>query len=279
MKIIKRRISSVKSTRQIMKAMNLVAASKLQKAKVHLGSVRALFDEMTRVIETVKHAEDIADNIFVRAREVKNTAYVVITSDKGLCGGYNSNISKEALAAMKNVQNEKIISVGAKGGFYFQRKQKNILHRITGVSDANFYNNAQNIAGLLIEMYRSGEIDEAYVAYTRFNSMISHSPRVEKLLPLQGGAGGEKSGALMQYEPDVNTFLEHAVPIYLSIFLYDAIVESAVCEQAARMMSMDAAAGNATEIIEKLTLVYNRKRQDIITQEINEIVGGANALQ
>ena len=279
MKIIKRRIASVKSTKQIMKAMNLVAASKLQKAKGHLNSTRPLLNETMSIMESLRHLEDVPENAFIKARDVKSTAYVVVSSDKGLCGGYNSNVTKAALAEMDK-KNEKIIAVGAKGAYNLRRKNKNVLHKLTGVSDATFYEDAKNIGKIITDLYLSGDIDEVYVIYTHFGSMISHQPRVEKILPLeQGAADGEQKNVRMGHDPDIDAFLEHAVPMYINIFLYSALVESSVCEHAARMMSMDAAANNAGEIIEDLTLVFNRKRQNIITQEINEIVSGANALK
>ncbi|MCL2034385.1 MAG: ATP synthase F1 subunit gamma [Oscillospiraceae bacterium] len=279
MKAIKRRIASVSNTKQIMKAMNLVAASRLQKDKEFLKAVRPLLTETKRIIGGVGFTEATADNIFVKNRKVKNAAFVVITSDRGLCGGYNVNISREALAVIKRTKNEKIIAVGSKGRDFFRRRNRNIISRYTSASNANFYEDAQQIGATLVSMYRAGEIDEVYVAHTKFESMLSHVPTVDRILPIASDEGSlKKPEDGMSYEPDVNTFLEHAVPTFVNAFLYGAMIESAVCEQAARMMSMDAATNNAAEIIEDLTLLYNRTRQGIITQEINEIVSGANAL-
>ena len=278
MKIIKRRIASVSNTQQIMKAMNLVAASKLQKAKSRLDAIRPLFYEVKRVMDGV-HCEDTMGNVFLEAREVKNVAYIVITSDRGLCGGYNANISKETLSFINNAgKNEKIITVGLKGWEYFRRRGKNILRRYMGVSETSFYEDVEQIGNQLASLYKSGEIDEAYVAYTHFASMLSHVPRIVRVLPIGYKETADKHD-MMEYEPDVNTFLERAVPRYLSVIIYGSMAESAVCEQVARMMSMDSASNNAEEIIEELTLDFNRKRQGIITQEVSEIVSGANALQ
>jgi F-type H+-transporting ATPase subunit gamma len=276
MKIIKRRIASVSNTKQIMKAMDLVATSKLQRIQIRLNAIRPLFDETKRVMGGVKDFEGKSTNIFLKSREVKNTAYIVITSDRGLCGGYNVNVSKAALSHMLTGKREKMITVGLKGWEYFNRRRKNILQRYVGVSETALFDDAERIGGLLSSLYKSGEIDEAYVAYTHFESMLSHVPRVEKILPV---GGSPTTGGIMQYEPDIDTYLEEAIPTYLSVFIHGAMVESNACEQASRMMSMDSAANNAAEIIEGLTLEYNRKRQSIITQEITEIVSGANALQ
>ena len=281
MKVIKRRITSVRSTQHIMKAMDLVAASKLQKAKARLDVVRPLYSNMKLVMDGIRASEDAGDNVFVEKREVKNIAYVVITSDRGLCGGFNLNVSKEALAFIdaRSDKKEKIIAVGAKGNEYFRRRRKNVIHKFAEPPEGAMYNDAKRIGSLLVSMYKSGEVDEVYVVYTHFNSVLAHIPHIVKLLPV--GAISNKPGdtGLMTYEPDIDTFMTHAVPMYLDIFMYGAMVESAVCEQASRMTSMDAAARNASEIIDDLTLVFNRKRQSMITQEITEIVSGANALK
>jgi len=282
-KIIKRRIASVKSTQHIMKAMDLVAASKLQKSKERLDAVRPMFNEVKRVMDDVRGSADKPENIYVLRRKVKNAAYIVITSDRGLCGGYNVNVSKVALDLIKSNKaegaNEKIICVGNKGLDYFKRRKKNIVHRYPGVSDSLTYKDAENIVKIIQPMYISGEVDEIYVIYTRFASMMSHIPCTEKILPV-GSPSTDKTykGPEMSYEPGINRFMENAIPLYLKAFLYGVMAEATVCEHAARMMSMDSASNNASEIIDKLTLVYNRERQAIITQELNEIVGGANAL-
>ncbi|MCL2056560.1 MAG: ATP synthase F1 subunit gamma [Oscillospiraceae bacterium] len=285
MKAIKRRRMSVSSISQIMKAMDLVAASKLQRAKERLVSVRPLVENTGRVMDSVRASDQTTDNIFVREREVvRRSAFVVITGDRGLCGGYNTNAAKEALRVMKD-KNEIIIAVGKKGYEYFRRQRKNLSHRHDGVSDALTYADAQKIRKLLTELYTSADpekrIDEAYIVYTGFEGMLTHIPKAQRLLPI-GSVSGEEAdttaAAQMEYEPDINTFLEHAIPMYLEVCIYGAMLESAVCEHAARMMSMEAASKNAEEIIEDLTLSYNRARQGAITQELNEIVSGANAL-
>ncbi|MCL2069260.1 MAG: ATP synthase F1 subunit gamma [Oscillospiraceae bacterium] len=278
MKIIKRRIGSVRSIRQITKAMDLVATSKLGKAKARLASTRPLFGEATRIIETVKNCEGVSENAFALGREVQSSAYIVITSDRGLCGGYNTLISREALSSMSG-KNEKVITIGTKGRDYLRRRGKNIVQKYNGVTESSLYAEAEQIAGTIVSAYLSGEFDEVYVAYTHFESTLTHQPRVARILPIEISTENPGTGNGMEYEPDPNTFLEHAVPMYLSMFIYGAMAESVACEMAARMTSMDAATGNADDIIEKLTLQYNRTRQGVITQEINEIVGGASALQ
>jgi F-type H+-transporting ATPase subunit gamma len=282
MKAIKRRIASVNSTQQIMKAMNLVAASKLQKAKVQLSTIRSLYDGIRLMMEGIHSCPEVGESVYFQQRKVENAAYLVITGDRGLCGGYNLNMGKEALALLNShadVQ-EKIIVVGSKGNDYFRRRGKNIVKKFTSMTESVSFEDAESIGKLLFDMYVSGEADEIYIAYTHFESILSHQPRVIRVLPLGGEPGGEAPAAAeMIYDPDVHGFLDYAVPMYLSTVIYGAMVESNVCEQASRMTSMDAAARNAEEIIDDLTLVYNRKRQGAITQEITEIVSGANAIQ
>jgi len=293
MKAIKRRITSVRNTQQIMKAMNLVATSKLQKAKAKMYAIHPLFIDSKRIMSGVRNSsEDVSDNPFVKPREVKNTYVVLITGDRGLCGGYNINVSKKALEKVGAGTNIRFITVGQKGWEYIIRRRKKVTKRITGISEHAFFEDAEKIGTELINLYISGEADEIYVAYTGFASMMSHIPKVEKILPLGDDVVEEDENAeesntethshirhLMAYEPDINTFLSHAVPMYISVFIYGAMVEASACEQAARMISMDSAAKNAGDIIDSLTLMFNRQRQGIITQEINEIVSGANALQ
>jgi len=285
MKAIKKRITSVNNTKKIMKAMDLVAASKLQKAKTRLDDVRPLYDNIKIVMDTIKASiDDDMDVAFAQERPVKSIAYIILTSDRGLCGGYNTNVTREALACINaNVDTEeKIIAIGTKGWEYFRRRQKNIVHRTPGASEITTFDTAELIGSMVASMYKNGEVDEVYLVYTHFESVLSHIPCVEKLLPINAKSdGGETkhSAGNMIFDPDVSAFISYAVPMYLNVTIYGAMIEAAVCEHASRMTSMDAATRNATGIIDDLTLDYNRKRQTMITQEITEIVSGANALK
>ena len=306
MKAIKRRRLTVKNISQITKAMNLVATSKLQRARNALAAVgdpvRATFDI---VYNTVKD-ENALEQPFVQPREVKNTAYVLITSNRGLCGGYNSNVCKALVAhAKQNGTNAVIVPVGTKGRDYFKRRGGNLIDT-PPPSETPKFAEAKEVADRLVNMYEAGEIDEVYLVYTQFFTVLSLEPIIRKVLPLDPeylrrvvGADlkeGEKwedlgffkkpeakpESALTQeveFDSGIENVLRSVIPWYLSMFLYAAMASSALCEQAARMTSMDSATKNAGEIIEKLTLMFNRQRQSIITQEITEIVSGANALQ
>ena len=284
MKTIKKRISSVNNTKKIMKAMNLVAASKLQKAKARLDNIRPMYIDIKNIMEKVRAGVDDEMAIpFTETREVKSVAYIVMTSDRGLCGGFNAVVSKEAYAFVEANRGKeaKIIAVGTKGWDYFRRRGKEIAHRCEAASVASSFTDAEMLANLVANMYTSGEVDEVYLIYTHFESVLAHIPYIEKLLPLKVSEDVKPdSGAFsMSYDPSVSSFITHAVPMYLNITIFGAMMESAVCEEASRMTSMDSATRNATDIIDALTLEFNRKRQGMITQEISEIVSGANALR
>jgi len=287
LKLIKRRIDSVKGTKQIMKAMDLVATSKLQKAKSRLDTIRPLFAETKRMLDTIELDDETWENIYVMPREVKRAAYIIITSDRGLCGGFNTNVSKEGLAHMisrsADHRIERVVAVGAKGWDFLKRRKRRMFEKFKAVTETVTYQDAEEVGQLVLDMYTSKDpkraVQEVYIVYTHFESMMTHVPKIEKILPLGGDDASLKTSGGMNYEPSVGTFLDEAIPMYINIFIYGAMLESAACEQASRMMSMGAAAKNAEEIIEDLTLAFNRKRQGIITQEINEIVSGANALQ
>lgn len=284
LKAIKKRIGSVSSTKKIMKAMNLVASSKLQKTKAILDDIRPMYKDIMKIIDGVKASvEPDMELPFAEEREVKSIAYIVISSDRGLCGSYNATVCKDAynLVQSNKDKDEKIIAVGTKGRDFFRRRGKNIVHKTTGPSVATTYQDAEALGKLVSDMYLSGEVDEVYLIFTHFETILAHIPHIIRLLPLRASENEtpEEGIEMMKYDPDIATFITHAVPMYLGITIYGSMIESAVCEEANRMTSMDSATRNATEIIDDLTLVFNRTRQGLITQEITEIVSGANALK
>lgn len=305
MKAIKRRRLTVKSISQITKAMNLVATSKLQRARANKTAVgrpvQATFDIVYKTVSD----ERAMQQPFVAPRKVKKTAYVLITSNRGLCGGYNSNACKALAAHVKeNETDAVIIPLGSKGRDYFKRRGGNLID-VPPTSETPSFSEAKAVADNLVKMYESGEIDEVYLVYTQFFTVLSLEPIVRKVLPLDPdylrrvvGADLKENEAWedlgffpqpdpkpasanldVEFEPGLKEVLRNVIPWYLSMYMYAAMASSALCEQAARMTSMDSATKNAGDIIEKLTLMFNRQRQSIITQEITEIVSGANALQ
>jgi F-type H+-transporting ATPase subunit gamma len=282
MRDIKRRIKSVNSTQQITKAMNLVSAAKLQKAKTNLEGTRPFFQKVQQTIASIVKNSEGLTHPYLTIREVKKSAFIVITSDRGLCGGYNANVSKEALRHMadKNVQ---LITVGKKGRDFFKRKKIKSEGEFPGVSENPTYAEAARIGQLVLDLYTKTEVDEVYVAYTSFKSTIQQEPKVIKLLPVDASkfqqiSTGEEN-SVMNYEPSEEEVLNYVIPRYVYTVLFGALSESAASEQGARMTAMDSATENAYDMIDSLTLKFNRARQASITQELSEIVGGAEALK
>ena len=273
---IKRRISSVHSTQQITRAMYLVATSKLQKCRSKLETLRPFVEETIRITRNITAYVSDTDSIYFEKRPIYNTAIIVISADRGLCGGYNVNVAKAASAIIKETAQEQLITVGTKSRDYFRKRYKNIIRTYQGVSESPFFEDAADIGLLAADLFESGEADEVYLVYTVFNSALSHTPNTLKLLPLE--ISPDITAGYMDFDPDQKTFLSYIVPKYISTVIYGAMVESAACLQGARMSSMDSATKNSSHLLSKFTLKYNRARQDAITQELTEIVSGADAL-
>lgn len=278
MRDIKQRIKNVSSTEQIIKAMDMVASTKLVKARAQLEGVRPIYHDLKRVVGELGCQKDAKKHILFEERKVKNSLYLIMTSDSGLSGSYNTNIATKALEHMNQGKNEKILIVGSKGNEYFKKKKKNIIRTVVDVMNSQVYYGSENLAKWVMNSYLSGEVEEVFIAYTHFETVLSYVPIVEKILPVVIEEPENKEDNEKRYEPNIDTFIDQLIPLYLHMNLFRAFSESHTSEQAARMVSMDAAGKNASEIIEDLTSMYNRKRQASITQEINEIVGSANIL-
>jgi len=283
LKAIKRRINSVDTTKKIMKAMDMVAAAKLQKVKARLDAARSFAKEARHMLAAFDDASELMENVFFKPRTGNNIAYLVITSDRGLCGSHNANLIEKVRTHVREnkIENERIIAVGSKGYDYFTSRGKHILRAYPDVSDTVLYVDAIRVAGYVAGLYTSGEVDKVYMAYTKFESALTHSPQVTKIFPASVDVDPEAAAkpTNMAYDPDMHSFLDHAMPVFLNAFVYAALIESSACEQAARMMSMESAVNNASEIIGKLTRSYNRRRQSVITQEISEIVSSASIMK
>lgn len=278
MRDIKQRISNISSVEQIIKAMDMVASTKLVKARAQLEGVRPIYHELQRIVTELGHQREAKRHVFYEERKVKNSLYIILTSDSGLSGSYNANILAKSLNHMNQGKKEKIFVVGSKGYEYFSNKDKNIIRTVTDVADAQVYYGSEKLAKKVMDSYLSGEVEEVFIAYTHFESILSYVPIVEKLLPVVNGALENSDNNDNKYEPNIHAFIDHVIPLYLHMNIFRALSESHTSEQAARMVNMDAAGKNASEIIEELTRMYNRKRQADITQELSEIVGGANIL-
>ncbi|AHM55694.1 ATP synthase gamma chain [Peptoclostridium acidaminophilum DSM 3953] len=281
MKDIKRRIKSVSNTKQITKAMELVSSAKLRRAKEAVVQSRPYFETLYETIKDIAINTKGIKSPFLEKREVKNKCYIVLSGDRGLCGGYNSNSLKTAVAHMEG-KKEKVIAVGRKSAEFFSKRGYDVVSRHTGISERPQYSHGQDIAAKISELFTKGEVDEVYLVYTYFQSALVQEPRVVKLLPLSfevsAEAEAEKGRGLVTYEPSEEEVLSYLVPKFLSGIVFGGMVESGASEQGARRMAMESATGNAEDMIGKLELLYNRARQATITQELSEIVAGANAL-
>ena len=284
MRDIKRRIKSVNSTQQITKAMNLVASSKLNRAKARFNDTKPFFEATQRVITNVVKGSKGVSSIFMQERNESNKALVIVVAgDRGLCGGYNSNVCKAAMEIISKKDNSAVMTVGNKAREFFRHKHIEIVDSFRDVSEKPEYLDAYILGRKAIDMYEKGEVDEVYFVYTEFITTITNEPKAVKLLPLDSkdfeNNEESHSATLTIYEPDEEAVLNYIIPKYVNTVIYGGMVESAVCELSSRMTAMDSATENASEMIDHLNLVYNRVRQGAITQEITEIVSGSNALE
>ena len=276
MKAIKRRIKSVGSTKQITNAMQLVASSKLRKAKIRAEQTRPYFNELYKTMCEIASANDDFSTVFTTKREVKSKLFIVIAGDRGLAGGYNSNVLKMAVAAHeKDAQKPKIIAIGKKSAEYFEKHEYDVVASFANIAEDIKPNTAQDIVDIAIRMFTSGEIDEVDVFYTMFISSMSQEPETMKLLPLD--TANLEATSKMTYDPSPEAVFNRIVPKFTASLLMCAVVESFASEQGARRTAMEAATDNADAMTENLSLLYNRARQASITTEIIDIVSGASA--
>ena len=274
-KEIKNRIRSMESTKQITKAMERVAASKLRHAQTRVQNSRPYFEILHGTIADIVSANSEFSSPYLQKRPVKKSVYVVIAGDRGLAGGYNSNILKlaESEFSGKNVQ---VLPIGKKAVDYFRaHKIPMITEQYATAADMQV-GDCFSLAKQLCKMYLAGEADEIYIGFTNFISVLSQTPAIMQMLPLIGHeAAGENKTTDILYEPDSDAVFAAVVPEYVGGILYGALCESRASEQAARRTAMDAATQNADEMIAELSLKFNQARQAAITQEITEIVAGS----
>ncbi|MBS6194004.1 MAG: ATP synthase F1 subunit gamma [Clostridiales bacterium] len=282
MKSVKLRIKSVQSTMQITKAMELVASSKLRKAKERAEICRPYFTELYRTLQDIAEENTEFFSVYAREAASEKYCYVVVAGDRGLAGGYNSNLFKclEAESAGKDFV---VLPIGKKAVEYFQRKGIECITEAFAEAADISVADCFEIAHLLCTEFQKGSFGHIELCFTTFVSMLSQQPRVSSMLPLTDLAkeepeDGEKSRNLILYEPNSVEVFEAIVPEYLAGLIYGGVCESLASELAARRMAMEAATSNAEEMIDKLNLYYNRARQASITQEITEIVGGAEGI-
>ena len=274
-KEIKNRIRSMESTKQITKAMEMVAASKLRHAQARVQNSRPYFEILYSTITDIVNSNSDFSSPYLAKREVKKSMYVVIAGDRGLAGGYNSNILKLVTAEMVG-KNVTVLPIGKKAVDYFRSHGVPALTETYAEAADVSIGDCFSIAKQLAKAYRSGEYDEIYIGYTNFVSVLSQTPATLRMLPLiQESHATEAASSDILYEPDSTEVFEQIVPEYLGGILYGALCESRAAEQAARRTAMDSATQNADEMIADLSLKFNQARQAAITQEITEIVAGS----
>ena len=275
-KEIKNRIRSMESTKQITKAMEMVAASKLRHAQARILNSRPYFEILYSTINDIVDSSQDFSSPYLTNRGGKKTAYVVIAGDRGLAGGYNNNILKLALADMEG-RDATVLPIGKKSVDFFRSRRIPLLTELYAEAANVSISDCFTMAKMLCKAYLAGEYDEIHVAFTNFVSVLSQTPATLRLLPLLRHETNRKGtvGSDMIYEPDSTTVFETIVPEYLGGVIYGALCESRAAEQAARRTAMDSATQNAEDMIADLSLKYNQARQAAITQEITEIVAGS----
>ncbi|MDE6944005.1 MAG: ATP synthase F1 subunit gamma, partial [Lachnospiraceae bacterium] len=280
MRDIKRRKGSIQSTQQITKAMKLVSTVKLQRAKQRAEQSKAYFNCMYETVTSMLARTGGLNHPYLRAGQSGKKAVIVITSNRGLAGGYNSNIVKLITKGEFRKEDLEIYAIGKKGKDALQRNGYHIVMNNPDIIEEPSYVDAMAITEQLLKSYADGEVGEIYLAYTGFKNTVVHVPTLLKLLPVEvpkEGEGAQNAGsrAMMNFEPEDEEALNMIIPKYVTSLIYGGLVEAAASENGARMQAMDSATSNAEEMIDQLSLMYNRARQGSITQELTEIIAGA----
>ncbi|PTB94979.1 F0F1 ATP synthase subunit gamma [Marinobacter sp. B9-2] len=279
-KEIRNQIGSIKSTQKITSAMEMVAASKMRKAQERMKATRPYADKMRQVIGHIAKSNKDYVHPFMREREVNRVGYIVISSDRGLCGGLNGNAFKLLVREMKQWKDKGVetdlCAIGQKGASFFRSYGGNVVAALTHLGDNP---SAEKLIGnvkVMLDAFEDGKIDRLYVIYNEFVNTMTQQPKSKQLLPLPESQDEEVGHQWNYiYEPDSRPILDGLLPRYIESQVYQGVVENLACEQAARMIAMKSATDNAGSIIDELQLAYNKARQAAITQEISEIVSGA----
>ncbi len=280
---INRRIKSVTNTQQITKAMKMVSSVRLRHAQERAMATAPFTNRIEGLLQRLSATLPGNNDPFFKQREVKRTCYIIIGSDKGLAGAFNSNINKAIVAELKDKPRDSvaIITIGNKPAEYLKHLRVTPAHREGGYSDKPDFIHARRLAALVTKEYLAGTYDEVYVIYTHFRTVLSQDVRKVKLLPIASSTTADKTAPQGEYlfAPDAEHVMSTLLPQYFNMVIYNGMLQSAAGELGARMTAMTAATDNAGELIEKLTVNYNKVRQAGITNELTEIVSGANALQ
>lgn len=283
MRDIKRRKTSISSTQQITKAMKLVATVKLQKARSRAEESRPYSDFMYETVKSILMKSSLVDHPYLHSGAKGKKAVLMITSNRGLAGGYNTNITKLVMDSGISKEDMIVYPIGRKGREHLERRGYAMATDYSEVINEPIYKDAMDIGEELLDAFAKGDVSEIYLAYTSFKNTVSHTPKLVKLLPVELEEKEQKESDVepeipMNYEPDEEEVLDTVIPKYMTSLIYGALLECAASENGARMTAMDAASSNADDMISKLSLEYNRARQSSITQELTEIIAGAEAI-
>jgi F-type H+-transporting ATPase subunit gamma len=283
-KEIRTKIKSVENTRKITKAMEMVAASKMRKAQDRMRASRPYAEKIRNVAAHLSFANSEYKHPFLIKRDVvKNVGLIVLSSDKGLCGGLNTNVLRMSINQMKTWETEgkkiAVTAIGNKGFSFMNRMSADVKSHVIGLGDVPHMESLIGAIKVMLDAYTSGEIDQVYVCYTKFINTMKQEPTMEMLLPLSGEKLGSPSGHWDYiYEPEAVVVVDQLMTRYTESLVYNAVAENMASEQSSRMVAMKSASDNAKNVIGELKLVYNKARQAAITKEISEIVGGAAAV-
>ena len=282
-KEIRTQIKSIGNTKKITKAMEMVAASKMRKAQDRMQAARPYADKMRIVVGHLANAHPEYKHTYLIEREVKRVGYIIVSSDRGLCGGLNNNLFKACVADMKswNDQNIEIdvCTIGSKAAGFFSRFGGNVIGQVSQLGDAPKMEDLIGTVKVMLDAYDEGKIDRLFLVFNDFVNTMSQHAHIEQLLPLPASEEKElKHHWDYIYEPDSKELLDDLLMRYIESLVYQGVIENIACEQSARMIAMKSASDNAGDLINQLQLVYNKARQAAITKEISEIVGGAAAV-
>ncbi|PJC85143.1 F0F1 ATP synthase subunit gamma [Vibrio sp. HA2012] len=284
-KEIRNKIGSVKSTQKITKAMEMVAASKMRRSQDAMNASRPYAETMRKVIGHVAHANLEYRHPYLEERDASRVGYIIISTDRGLCGGLNINLFKKAILDMQDWKEKgvdvELAVVGSKATAFFNNSGAKVAAQVSGLGDNPSLEALIGSVGVMLKKYDEGELDRLYVVFNKFVNTMVQEPTIDQLLPLPKSDSEEMQREHTWdylYEPEPKPLLDALLVRYVESQVYQGVVENLACEQAARMIAMKAATDNATSLIEDLELVYNKARQAAITQELSEIVGGAAAV-
>lgn len=279
MREIKRQIKSTQNTKQITRAMEMVSAANLRRAQRSAEAARPYSDKLKEVVQSIAAGSKGVKHPMLQTREVKKTGYLVITSDRGLAGGYNANVLRKVMTEIrenhKSTAEYSIFVIGRKGSNYFHKRNIPVVEEVTGVPDSPKFADIKPVATAAVKNFEDGTYDQLFLVYNQFKNAITQIPTMIRLLPMEEVTG--VAAASYEYEPSPEGVLEVLLPKYAETLIYSAVLEGKASEFGARMTAMNSATKNATKMISGYTLAYNRARQASITQEISEIVAGANA--